>query len=247
MNANVLALPSSIPTWFAIDLGEARTFGQIDIYQLRDRIKTVEVRALKDSATGDILGDGTATTHGYFQAKTNGGGKLSENFINNYTTLITTANIYHTGESGTILNETSLDTPSTIVLPEEFTCRYLLIQITDLVNAKSGTPIIEVHVKNKTPKYNFEETWDGEGSLNYTAKLINDKATVQRMAVAVVQYKADKTIAETNISYVDVDAISGKSFSGTIEKADEAVLVKVFTWSLNTLVPELNAYTFNIQ
>lgn len=222
-------------SWFAIDLGEVRSFDTIQIYQCNDRLSEIEIYTLTET--------------GYNKVDSNGGLHLSETFMSNAEnlTFVQTSSVYHTGSASSPLNTgETLTTPSNFKLDNVIQAQYVLVRVSGLVNANNGAYIRRVMVKDSTPIASYENAYV-EGGIDYTAKFVNDSDATKQYALVTAQYNEAGEMIAHSVEYVNVAPLYAKSFAGKVTKVDTAKQIKVFSVCLTDLTPLETQYTFNIQ
>ena len=221
-------------TWFGIDLGTERTFDTVNIYQYKNRMKTVSVY----SATAEQFANAAKDDKELDQAIIDGLTLLKKN-VN-----LSTAG----GTSDKTLNnsKTELTTPSTVNLGDEKQARYLIFLVTDCFDKYKGMPVFEVHVLGSEPSIQQTNAYP-TGGLDYTVNFVNRNNDTKRYALIEAQYNEAGVMIASNINYVNIDPLYAKSFAGKIEKVDGAKTIKVFSWCLDELKPLETEYTFNVQ
>lgn len=220
-------------SWFGIDLGTERTFDTVNIYQYKNRMKTVSVY----SATAEQFAKAEKDDKELDQAIIDGLTLLKKN-VN-----LSTAG----GTSDAPLNnsKTELTTPSTVNLGDEKQARYLIFLVTDCFDKYKGMPVFEVHVLGSEPSIQQTNAYPTDG-LDYTVNFVNRNNDTKRYALIEAQYNSNDELISNNIKYVNIDPVYAKSFTGEITKQGDASKIKVFAWCLDDLTPVSTEYIFNV-
>ena len=128
--------------WIAIDLGEERSFDEIEIYQKYNRLANVKVHALTE------MGWNKAKEWNQFYV-------FPEIEDNTYATLLKDQEIAHSVSDGGELNaaKDELTTPSTVSMDKVETARYILLRM----SLRATSLVFEIRVKEAQPTYNYAD------------------------------------------------------------------------------------------